>query len=153
MWIFFELQCILLCRVQGGNGWKWVCRHSFAAFVIQSFFIVIQFSRYFGMGCCNMRLIALIGCFPASCVYSKTWKFLKKKKRLTIGRLDFRAWNAGVCAWNLHVSFAQLGLRDGAAQLSLGLHWGFLCRHLCSYWEAGEQLENSSSSERMAVFL
>lgn len=82
MWIFFELQCILLCRVQGGNGWKWVCRHSIAAFVIQSFFIVIQFSRYFGMGCCNMRLIALIGCFPASCVYSKTWTFLKKKKKI-----------------------------------------------------------------------
>lgn len=44
------------------------------------FFIVIQFTRYFSMGYCSMQLIVLIGCFPTGCVYSKSWKFLKKKK-------------------------------------------------------------------------
>lgn len=38
----------------------------------RAFFVVIQFTRYFSMGHCSMQLIALIGCFPTSCVYSKT---------------------------------------------------------------------------------
>lgn len=46
----------------------------------RAFFVVIQFTGYFSMGHCSMQLIALIGCFPTSCVYSKTWKFLKKNK-------------------------------------------------------------------------
>ena len=47
------------------------------------------------MGCCNMQLIAPEGCFPTSCVCSKTWKFFLRKKRLTRAKLDcrIRSWS------------------------------------------------------------